>query len=82
MNRIRRWAAAFAALSLIVTLGASAEGEWNYVLKTDGSARLTGYQGRDDQATVPAEVDGYPVTELGGRGFQAQKDLLLPEGVE
>ena len=82
MNRIRRWAAAFAALSLIVTLGASAEGEWNYVLKTDGSARLTGYQGRDDQATVPAEVDGYPVTELGGRGFQAQKDLSLPEGVE
>ena len=56
----RRTAACLLLLALLPA-AAPAEGEWNYVLKTDGTARLTRYVGGAE--TIPDRVDGFAVTE-------------------
>ena len=42
----------------------SADGNWQYVEKEDGSVSLTTYCGTDGHVIVPAEVDGKAVTSI------------------
>lgn len=59
MKRIR-----IVALLLLCLAGtAAAEGDWNYVLKTDGTARLTRYVGAGEPQEAPRSADGFTVTE-------------------
>ena len=68
------------ALLCLFAAGVQAEGEWNYVLKTDGTARVTGYTGGGTAPSVPARIDGFRVTEAGGKGFADPSSLTLPAG--
>ncbi len=65
----------FAVLLALASASAAQEGDWNYVLKTDGTARLTRYVGLGEPAEMPETVDDYAVTE-------ASRDLTgrLPAG--
>lgn len=69
----RRTAACLLLLALLPA-AAPAEGEWNYVLKTDGTARLTRYVGGAE--TIPDRVDGFAVTEAA-----ASLAAALPAGI-
>ena len=44
---------------------ADLEGDWYYRV-TDGEAEITRYIGTDNDVTVPAAIDGYPVTSVTG----------------
>ena len=58
--------------------------DYTYVLLEDGGARITGYDGEDAELTVPAELDGHPVREIGHSAFASCYSLTsvtLPEGL-
>ena len=58
--------------------------DWPYTLNEDGiTITITAYKGADKAVTVPAAVDGYPVTAIGEAAFKAQAitGVALPEGV-
>ena len=44
-------------------------GDYTYALLEDGGVRITGYDGEDAELTVPAELDGHPVREIGEEAF-------------
>ncbi len=51
----------------------------------DGKAVITAYSGSDIEVTVPASLDGYPVTAIGDRAFANNPKLVsvsLPNGVQ
>ena len=55
------------------------------MLLEDGGARITGYDGEDAELTVPDELDGHPVREIGERAFywcDALANVTLPDGLE
>ena len=59
-------------------------GDYTYVLLEDGGARITGYDGEDAELTVPAELDGHPVREIGDSAFSwcfSLTTVTLPEGL-
>ena len=59
-------------------------GDYTYVLLEDGGARITGYDGMDAKLTVPAELDGHPVREIGKYAFFFCKSLTtvtLPDSL-
>ena len=59
-------------------------GDYTYVLLEDGGARITGYDGEDAELTVPAELDGHPVREIGNDAFYGCESLTavtLPIGL-
>lgn len=59
-------------------------GDYTYELLEDGGARITGYDGEDAELTVPDELDGHPVREIGERAFcwcDALANVTLPEGL-
>lgn len=58
-------------------------GDWEYVLLEDGTAEIMGYDGRDKELTIPAEIDGYAVTAIGGsEGFRhSLQKLTIPDAV-
>ena len=50
-----------------------------------GKAVITEYHGSDTEVTVPASLDGYPVTAIGDRAFANHPKLVsvtLPNGVQ
>ena len=54
------------------------------MLLEDGGARITGYDGEDAELTVPDELDGHPVREIGERAFywcDALANVTLPDGL-
>lgn len=58
--------------------------DWPYTLNEDGvTITITAYKGTEKAVTVPAAVDGYPVTAIGEAAFKAQPitGVTLPEGV-
>ena len=58
--------------------------DYRYVLLEDGSARITGYKGEDADLTIPGELDGHPVREIGEVAFYKCNTLTavaLPEGL-
>ena len=59
-------------------------GGYTYVLLEDGGARITGYDGDDAELTVPDELDGYPVREIGENAFSFCNSLtsvILPDSL-
>ena len=59
---------------------------WTVKKLPNGTCRLTGYKGTLDELTIPEDVDGYPVAELGNRtdifandeGYKMLKRIHLP----
>ena len=58
-------------------------GDYTYVLLEDGGARITDYEGEDAELTVPDELDGHPVREIGEEAFRDcdLTTVILPEGL-
>ena len=74
-----------AAVSKTLTNGAYVtSGDYTYTLLEDGSARIIDYTGDAEALTVPAELDGHLVCQIGDRAFSACFSLTsvtLPEGL-
>ena len=74
-----------AAASKPLTNGAYAtSGDYTYMLLEDGGARIIDYTGDAEALTVPAELDGHLVRQIGDRAFTACFSLTsvtLPEGL-
>lgn len=74
-----------AAASKALTNGAYVtSGDYTYTLLEDGSARIIDYTGDAEALTVPAELDGHLVRQIGDRAFTACFSLTsvtLPEGL-
>ena len=68
-----------------LTNGAYAtSGDYTYTLLEDGSARIIDYTGDAEALTIPAELDGHSVRQIGDRAFTACFSLtsvMLPEGL-
>lgn len=59
-------------------------GDWMYVLLEDGMAEIAGYEGWDQNLTIPAELDGYEVTSIGDSAFEDYwrlTSITLPNNV-
>ncbi|MBE6827576.1 MAG: hypothetical protein E7514_03045 [Ruminococcaceae bacterium] len=69
----------------------SNDGLWKYTVLSDGTAALTGgnwktssYLGNETELTVPAEIDGIPVSTVGPFTFYNRSDITqitVPEGI-
>lgn len=60
-------------------------GDFEYTLTEDGTASVSRYVGSDTEVTVPAQLDSYTVTDLGGGCFAQIEDIVsvtLPETLE
>ena len=58
-------------------------GDYTYALLKDGGARITDYDGEDAELTVPAELDGHAVREIGEGAFRFcdMTSIMLPDGL-
>jgi len=59
-------------------------GDYEYTLLDDGTARITKYTGEAEDLTLPAELDGHPVTQIGDYAFSGcdrLTSLTLPDSV-
>ena len=60
-------------------------GNYQYMIQDDGTAVITGYEGKTPETlTIPDSLDGIQVTAIGSGAFQWQKTLMkvaVPEGV-
>ena len=57
---------------------------YTYTTDEDGNATITGYNGGFASLSIPATIDGHPVTAIGANAFKGQKYLVsvtLPKGV-
>ena len=86
MNRFLRVilpAVLLAALLLTAAAAAETAGDFEYEL-VDGLATVTGYTGTESALTVPASLNGSPVTAIGELAFAGCYGLVsvtLPEGI-
>ena len=58
--------------------------DYTYVLLEDGGARITAYDGMDAELTVPDELDGHAVREIGESVFSFCRSLttvILPDSL-
>lgn len=56
-----------------------------YKADDDGNITITGFKSKAKSLTIPAEIDGKPVTAIGEAAFQENTTLekvVIPEGVE
>ncbi len=78
----------FVLLLLAATIsaaGADMPGDYEYHLLNDGTAVITGYTGNRKELTIPSEMSGIPVTEIGEKAFFNNKtvsSVIIPEGVK
>ncbi len=59
-------------------------GDFRYRILPDNTLRITGYRGHSEEVTVPAELDGIPVSQVGNGVFHHQRQLVrvtLEEGI-
>ena len=59
-------------------------GNFEYLLLRDGTAVITGYIGEAKMLSIPARIDGHPVTGIRDSSFYERTDLsavTIPEGV-
>ena len=76
---------------LVCALGASAQeegsaepqvftsGDYEYILLDDGSAEITYYKGTERDLSVPAQIDGFTVSSIGGSAFSHNETLFSVE---
>lgn len=70
-------------LALLMFTGAAmAEGVYEYEV-VDGEAVIIKYRGEEGDITIPATLDGYPVTKIGSSAFAFIRigHLYIPDGV-
>ena len=85
---MRKWIYVLTALMLAVLacpFGAGADSEYQYALRPDGTAELTGYP-YTAKMVFPSEVDGHPVSAISNpKKPKGDKDKIteavIPEGV-
>ncbi|MBR7032924.1 MAG: leucine-rich repeat domain-containing protein, partial [Clostridia bacterium] len=65
-----------------VTANAGDNEDWEYYIE-DGEVTITGYNGSDTDVTIPSEIDGYPVTEIGDWAFEycSLTSVTIPDSV-
>lgn len=59
-------------------------GDYTYVVLEDGTAEIAKYSGDAAEVSIPAELDGYPVTGIGEMAFDRLDNLRvihIPEGI-
>lgn len=60
-------------------------GEWSYWVESDGAATVAGYMNTDETSiSIPARLNGHPVTGIGHRAFSANsalKEIYIPTNV-
>ena len=90
---MRKWAVllVFIILCQAVAYPAVAEsptaiisGDYEYVLREDGSACLTLYKGHAKALTIPGDMDGHPVKAVGKDAFPkglSVSSILIPAGI-
>lgn len=67
------------------TADASVPKGLKYKADNDGNITITGFKSKAKSLTIPAEIDGKPVTAIGEAAFQENTTLekiVIPEGVE
>lgn len=67
------------------TADASVPKGLKYKADDDGNITITGFKSKAKSLTIPAEIDGKPVTAIGEAAFQENTTLekiVIPEGVE
>ncbi len=70
--------------TLAVLPGTSANGEFEYVLRQDGTACLTLYTGTAKALSIPSEIDGHTVKAVGEDAFPkglAISSILVPGSI-
>ena len=59
-------------------------GDYRYILLDDGTAEITWYNGKAENLTIAAQLDGYPVTAIGDGVFSWRSSLTavsIPDSV-
>lgn len=57
---------------------------FQYRIEKDGNVTITGYLGKNSDVSIPNEIEGKPVTEIGNGAFlrnEIIKHVSIPEGV-
>ena len=63
----------------------AAEGDYTYSVLSDGTAKITKYNGTESNVTVPAELGGKTVSEIGEKAFQDNDEIesvTIPDGIK
>ena len=71
-------------LALAEDAEALTSGDFEYTLNADGSVTITEYSGEAESLTIPAELDGHPVTAIGDIAFfrcEALTGVTIPDSV-
>lgn len=78
---------AFAGLDLTGFVAKAAEvyesGDYEYTVNFRNEVIIKSYMGNDREVTIPSEINGMPVTQIGDYSFNGQSRLIAPgEGFE
>lgn len=60
------------------------EDSFTYLVDEDGNARIVSYNGSASEVSIPAEIDGHPVTAIGENAFHyldGVKKILIPSSI-
>ena len=63
----------------------AAEGDYTYSVLSDGTAKITKYNGTESNVTVPAELGEKTVSEIGEKAFQDNDEIesvTIPDGIK
>ena len=63
----------------------AAEGDYTYSVLSDGTAKITKYNGTESNVTVPGELGGKTVSEIGEKAFQDNDEIesvTIPDGIK
>ena len=77
--------ATFAVMAVLCAICAGAENYngFNYNLMNDGTVKITGYNGKETDLSVPAVIDGNSVSVIGSNAFDGAgvKHIVLPDSL-
>ena len=86
--KLKKWLlglVTFAAMVVLCAICAGAENYngFNYNLMKDGTVQITGYNGKETDLSVPAVIDGNPVSVIGSNAFDGAgvKHIVLPDSL-
>lgn len=87
---MKKWLVLICAVIMLISTAMAGSivnscGEYRYFVLSDGTARITTYVGNAKTLTIPSELDGYKVTDIGDEAFSTCPDLssiVLPLSVE
>jgi len=70
-------------LSLLALSATTAQAQFTYITNADNTITITGYTGDAGDVTIPATINGLPVTSIGGYAFSgmALASVVIPGSV-